>query len=89
MLHCLRLIKPNFASNNLNENPKKKFNSFPFAERAREVFLAFFPLDYGLQFFTTHRTLLSLSMDMKMSNDLKGWATRTHLVWQKEAKSEN
>lgn len=67
---------------------RKKFNSFPFAERAREVFLVFSPLDYGLQFFTTHRTLLSLSMDMKMSKDLKGWATRTHSARQKEAKSE-
>lgn len=69
MLHCLRLIKPNFASNNLNENPNKKFNSFP---SSAESFSS--KIDYGLQFFTTQRTLLSLSMDMKMSNDLSGWA---------------
>lgn len=45
--------KVQFISSLLN---KKNFSPF-FREK-----------DYGLRFFTTHRTLLSLSMDMKMSN---------------------
>lgn len=43
MLHCLRLIKPNFASNNLNENPKKKIQFISFRRASERSFSCFLP----------------------------------------------
>lgn len=85
MLHCLRLIKLNFASNNLNENPKKKFISFPPSNNQSQKEKTFLlEKDYGLQFFMTQRTLLSLSMEGSRGRTDNGWVGMRIEEWKDE-----